>query len=129
FLDLVRGISDLAGSLVEELASKAEELVRERAPRRSGALARSVGSEVRGSRALVGVRARYAPFLEWGTRPHEIRPRSARALRFPMGGRLVFARRVLHPGIKPRFFVLSALEALRDELGRVLGGVLDEFFG
>lgn len=33
-----------------------------------------------------------------GTRPHVIRPRRARALRFTSGGTVVFARRVNHPG-------------------------------
>lgn len=42
----------------------------------------------------------YAPHVEEGTRPHVIRPRKKRALRFPAGGREVFARQVQHPGTK-----------------------------
>lgn len=41
-----------------------------------------------------------AEFTEKGTRPHVIRPRRAKALRFVSGGRTVFARVVHHPGTK-----------------------------
>lgn len=43
----------------------------------------------------------YARFVSEGTRPHVIRPRSARALRFTSGGRVVYARKVNHPGTQP----------------------------
>lgn len=42
-----------------------------------------------------------APQANWtndGTRPHTIRPRRRKALRFVVGGRTVFARVVHHPG-------------------------------
>jgi hypothetical protein len=41
------------------------------------------------------------PQAEWtdkGTRPHDIRPRNKKALRFKVGGRTVFAKVVHHPG-------------------------------
>lgn len=37
-----------------------------------------------------------------GARPHVIRPRRASVLRFPANGRIVFARKVNHPGNPPR---------------------------
>lgn len=42
----------------------------------------------------------YANIQERGgtTRPHVILPRNAKALRFMMGGRVVFAKKVNHPG-------------------------------
>lgn len=73
------------------------------------------------------------PYLEGGTRPHDIVPRNKRALRFPasgtpttLGGRVrtgaarrlgnaaySFAKRVRHPGTKAYpFFFGSAREAL-----------------
>lgn len=42
----------------------------------------------------------YAPYLEEGTRPHIIRPKRAKALRFKVGGRTVYAKIVHHPGTK-----------------------------
>lgn len=81
-------------------------------PRRTGALARStvfqvVGStddqalEIRqGARTPDGVA--YGFFVRSGTRPHIIRPRNARALRWTTpGGDVVFAAFVRHPGTRP----------------------------
>lgn len=51
----------------------------------------------------------YASFVNDGTRPHVIRPRTAQALRFVVGGRVVFARVVHHPGTRPRPFLDRAL--------------------
>jgi hypothetical protein len=45
-----------------------------------------------------------------GTRPHVIRPRPPKkALRFTTGGRIVFAKRVNHPGNAARDFLNAAL--------------------
>ncbi len=41
-----------------------------------------------------------AKFTDEGTRPHIIRPRNKKALRFRVGGRIVFATVVHHPGNK-----------------------------
>lgn len=51
----------------------------------------------------------YAAMVHDGTRPHVIRPRRKRALRFQVGGRIVFATRVNHPGTRPRPFLTRAL--------------------
>ena len=129
FWNLVEKSVSLAERIIREAARRAEELIRERAPRRTGRLVRSVSSTIEGNRALVGVRVDYARFLEWGTRPHEIRPRHARALRFVIRGRVIFAKRVWHPGVRPRFFVLSAAEALRAELDDLTSGVVEDVLG
>lgn len=52
-------------------------------------------------------------YVIYGTRPHIIRPRRARALRFEVGGRVVYAAYVRHPGTRPNDFLGRALrEAL-----------------
>lgn len=48
-----------------------------------------------------------------GTRPHEIRPRNARALSFEWRGEQVFFRRVQHPGTHPNPFHLRAYIKVR----------------
>ncbi|GHA94685.1 hypothetical protein [Streptomyces chryseus] len=48
-------------------------------------------------------------FVLDGTRPHVIRPRRAKALRFDMGGRMVFATKVNHPGTRANNFLGEAL--------------------
>lgn len=47
-----------------------------------------------------------------GTRPHLIRPRRpGGVLRFTIGGRVVYARYVSHPGTRPNGFLIEALRA------------------
>ena len=122
-LEIISGflkrLISLADKLLERAASRAEKEIAPRVPRRTGSLLRSLGRTVVKRIAIVGLRARHARYLEFGTRPHEIKPRRARALRFSIGGRVFFARRVLHPGIKPRFFLRSAYEALLHHLPTV----------
>lgn len=78
-----------------------------------------------------------APFLEYGTKPHVIRPKKGKALRFPaagvgttLGGRVrtgevrrlgagayVFAGEVKHPGTKPQPFLMPAAKAAAEKRG------------
>lgn len=51
----------------------------------------------------------YAPMVNDGTRPHVIRPKNAQALRFVVGGRVVYARVVHHPGTRARPFLDRAV--------------------
>lgn len=60
-------------------------------------------------RFTVGSNVEYAPYVHDGTRPHVIRPRNAQALRFQVGGRVVYARVVNHPGTRARPFLDRAL--------------------
>ena len=85
------------------------------APIDTGHLRRSIGPPAVvttwGSvRATVGARAVYAAHVEFGTRAHVIRPRRAKLLRFfSRSGGVVFAKRVRHPGTRPRPYLLPAL--------------------
>lgn len=76
-------------------------------------------------------------YLEYGTRPHIIRPRNARVLRFPakgvpttLGGRVrtsaarklgngafVFAKVVHHPGTKPQPFMVPGAQRALESVG------------
>lgn len=46
-----------------------------------------------------------------GTRPHTIRPVRAQALRFTVGGRVVYAKVVRHPGNRANNFLAASLRA------------------
>lgn len=51
-------------------------------------------------------------FVVNGTRPHMIFPRRNRPnphLRFTVGGRVVYAKMVSHPGTRPNGFMIEAL--------------------
>jgi len=77
------------------------ERMRSEAPKRSGALAESVASEVGVGWFRVYPTAPYAPFIELGTKPHIIAAERAKALRFWVDGEVVYAKTVHHPGTKP----------------------------
>ena len=99
------------------------------APRRTANLARSIHiGAVTPTRAETIASADYAGYVEQGTRPHVIRPRNRKALRFPAtradarlsgaprkGGRVRFAKRVMHPGTRAQpFMVPGAQKAVSD---------------
>jgi hypothetical protein len=50
---------------------------------------------------------------ETGTKPHDIFPVRAKALAFYVGGKLVFAKRVHHPGFPPRPFMAPGWDEMR----------------
>lgn len=56
---------------------------------------------------------RYAMYVARGTRPHIIRARRAKALRFYWRGKVQFRRSVRHPGTKPNGYLVAALKAVR----------------
>lgn len=74
----------------------------------SGRLAASIVPSSDNNNAAVGTNVKYAAIHQFGgqTRPHEIRPRNAKALKF--GGR--YAKKVNHPGsnIPARPFLVLA---------------------
>lgn len=85
-------------------------------PVRTGNLGRTIGEgpiAFTGPRTVSGsvhAMADYALYVHEGSRPHLIRPRRAKALRFQIGGRTVFARLVRHPGVRARPFLRNAAE-------------------
>lgn len=87
---------------------------RQDVPVRTGNLGRTIGEGrigVAGPRTVTGsahATAHYAAPVHEGARPHIIRPRTAKALRFEIGGRVVFAAMVRHPGMRGRPFLRNA---------------------
>jgi hypothetical protein len=107
-------------NVLEDLTRETYERAVEYAPERTGFLRRNVRMSVEGLTGRVISQAPYSAYVEFGTRPHMIFPRRARALWFEVGGRTVFARYVHHPGTKGQFFMRRALQ---DALNR-----LSDFF-
>lgn len=92
---------------------------------RSGKLLSSIHNEmVESADSLYGrvysTGVPYARIHEYGgtTSPHDIFPRNAKALRFLMGGRVVFSRHVHHPGsvIPERSYLRSSLTEMYDQI-------------
>ncbi len=55
--------------------------------------------------------ASYALYVNGGTKPHVILPKNFPFLRFVIAGRVIFARKVNHPGTSPRPFMEHAADA------------------
>lgn len=101
-------------------AGRVATAARQNAPVKTGRLRASVtvgqARDVRGrfiSGYEVSANVPYAWFVEKGTRPHVIRPRSASILRFQVGGQTVFARVVHHPGTRATSFMADALRVVQ----------------
>jgi len=112
--------------LLRRFAERVVESARSRAPKRTGYLASQVSSVVEGGSATIYAKAPYSAYVEFGTKPHLILPRRAKALRFEVGGEEVFATRVQHPGTAPQPYlfpaVFVAIPDLVDGLRRLVEG-------
>ena len=84
----------------------------------TGALARSLFLRPDGESAwIIGHNQQHAPhalFVHWGTRPHPIRPKDKKALRWPggqgAGTRFLFAQFVRHPGYEGDPWLVKAAD-------------------
>lgn len=112
---------DVAGQLVQSAVEQTVTYAQAYAPRRTGRLQSSFGTEVNGLTGTVYNTAPYARYDEFGTgtrgefpgRPIVITPKRAKYLRFTTkDGRVVFAKRVVNPGMAPRPFMRPALERI-----------------
>ena len=102
-------------------------------PKRTGKLRRSTVFEiVGGTRAQQleirqGARSPEGAFYGWfvreGTGPHEIRPRKKKALRFKIGGEIIFAMRVRHPGTKPNPYHKRVMARLQGEVQNIVNAM------
>jgi hypothetical protein len=65
---------------------------------------------------VVGHKSLIAKYLEYGTKPHWIRPRNKSVLRFRKNGNWVFAKEVYHPGTRPYSSLSNAVKVARSFL-------------
>lgn len=92
------------------------------APVDTGRLRASIRIESRRTLTLrtiytIGSDVFYAPYVNDGTRPHQIRPKTKKALKFRVGGRTVFAAVVNHPGTRANPFLDRALREVAANRG------------
>ena len=107
-----RGSGDL-----QQMAGTLVKYVQMEAPRKTGKSASMITYKtfVRGLNIGFSIELPevYSKFVIPGTRAHVITPRHAKALRFVVGGKVVFTQRVNHPGTKPNPFPEKAIEKWR----------------
>lgn len=117
------GVEDRAARLAEprmrKLGRSITRTARRRVNVRTGHLRSTIGDRTARTGPVVVTEvfstARYSRYVHDGTRPHAIVPRRARALRFEVGGRVVFAHRVWHPGYRGNPYLGSSV---RDEMAK-----------
>ena len=117
--------------MVESVTENIVTVAKSLAPKRTGALKQSIeavaGDDPMSVLLIAG--KPYARFLEYGTRPHTIEARNAKALAFRSGGQEVFAKRVQHPGIPEGkySFLRPAVEIGREKVaGDIAQMIVDE---
>lgn len=88
--------------ILDQVAEEVEQDIKRNAPVDSGELVRSVRR--RGS--IITISAPHWHFVEYGTRPHIIRPRTKQALWWPDAHHPV--RQVYHPGTQAQPFIRPA---------------------
>lgn len=91
-----------------------------RVPVDTGRLRQSIEIKVVGDKIIIGPNTEYDEAVEFGTRPHEIRPKNKKALAFRVGGQMVVVKKVNHPGTRAQPFVRPAFEAWVDTLGALV---------
>lgn len=92
-----------------------------RAPVRTGKMRDSIQIKVMSDRVIIGPNVEYAGYVEFGTEPHVIKPKTAGGvLAFRVGGKLVFARKVNHPGTQAQPFIVPAFMSWVDSLGEMV---------
>ena len=77
---------------------------------RTGNLQDSITFRYRNFQSIIGAHKEYAPYVEYGTRPHKIRAKNARFLTIPTDDGFLFVKEVNHPGSKPYPFMFLNLE-------------------
>lgn len=117
-----RGIRQLfgpggeVGRDIQRRTRKVAQLARTEVGVRTGELRGSITEDYKleGDAGVGRVRATapHAMVHHEGSRPHIIRPRTAKVLRFEVGGTIVFAQQVSHPGTRPNPYLRSALRAI-----------------
>lgn len=114
------GVDRAAAMLVSKVAEQVKVNAVALAPRKTGTLANSIQVRYESStKAIIEPSVPYGKYLEFGTKgPYKISPRKpGGVLHFKVDGKWVYAKSVMHPGIKAQPYMRPALEqALGDKL-------------
>ena len=120
--EMIRVCSSIPKNFAELIRQEALKI----APKKTGRLRESIlvrrrrrGYEV----VMGGSKAPYAPIIELGSRPHRIRARRCKALRFEVDGEIVYAKYVTHPGTKPQRIMARSISEASKALSRELSKI------
>ena len=97
-------------------------------PVRTGYLVQNWGFDIGNLQARWYPKAAYAPFVEFGTAPHIIKPVNARVLANPKTGEF-FGTLVHHPGTKANPFLERIISSAQPAIDTLFGQALDMITG
>jgi hypothetical protein len=95
--------------VMKELLKRARRVQRNARRMAPGKMGRKVNAVIVGRHVRIESSHPATMYVIKGTRPHQIRPRYRKVLKFSVKGRTVFARVVNHPGTKKNDFLTKAL--------------------
>ena len=107
-------VKNATASTLQEAGFKVEEEAKKSAPVDSGYYRNNIGFD---GRNKVIANASYSADIEYGTKPHVIEPKTAKALHFKSAGKDVFTKRVNHPGTKPLAIMRNAAHKVQKQVG------------
>lgn len=101
--------------IVMETTTRVESSAISRVAADKGNLKKNMGKETYngGMAGEVYNTSEYGPHVEFGTRPHEIRPKKGKFLSWLKDGKRIFAKKVRHPGTKAQPFLFPSWEEHR----------------
>ncbi len=79
-----------------------------------------------GVESSIGTNVKYAGAHEYGSKPHVIRPRNGKFLRFSGRNGVVFARFVNHPGTPARAPIGTGIEERKDNYSQAISKAIEE---
>lgn len=109
-------LKNATASTLQEAGFKVEDEAKKTAPVDSGYYRNNIGFD---GKNKVIANADYSAALEYGTKPHVIEPKAAKALHFQSDGQDVFAKRVNHPGTKPLAIMRNAALRVQKQVGGI----------
>lgn len=104
---------------------------KEQVPVKTATLKRSITMDYRPISVSIYPTVKYALYVHEGTKPHTIVPNRKKVLRFKIGGKWVYAKRVSHPGTKANKFVERKVflseGKVNGQFDKALDNIINEF--
>lgn len=115
---LLKSTSGMVGKHIDRLGKLVEAAAKIQVGMKTGALKMSIHTRMstgtRGPEVRIGSDLSYALLHHQGTKPHLIMPKRAGGmLRFSAGGRIIYTRKVMHPGTRPNHYLTDSLNVLK----------------
>lgn len=116
------GAPERAHQILKAVAEGMQLEMQERAPKKTGKMARSIRVEFTDPMTVSVTASVIAKYVEYGTKPHVIRPVRAEYLVFKSkSGQWVRTKKVNHPGTKAQPFIRPVVNEVFKDLGESLG--------